>query len=197
MLHRQPSTPLPPKSKYHQWQTIFLTSKSNYHRCPPIPPPPKKILHRSPSTTLFLKSDYHRPQTIYLTSKSNYPQCLPIPLFSKKCSPDSNQHLNPQQKNTQQQTSNNEKQPDTCERCSASIWSFAGERERLTVSPLPADGYQDCRYLRHLRCRSHRRRLRRRRVSFRRRCRRRASSALPPRGGGCPAYRRPFPVFEA
>ena len=100
-------------------------------------------------------------------------------------------------KNTQQQTSNNEKRPDTCERCSASIWSFDGERERLTVSPLPADGYQDCRYRRHLRCRHHRRRQSRRRVSFRCRYRRRASSALPSRGGGCPAYRRPSPVFEA
>ena len=101
----------------------------------------------------------------------------------------------PPTKNTQHQTSNNEKRPDTCERCSTSIRSFRDERERLTVSPLPADGYRDCRYLRPLRCRSYRRRQSRRRVSYRRRCRRRASLALPSRGGGCPAYRHPSPVF--
>ena len=139
--------------------------------------------HRCSSITLSPKSNYHRPQTISLTSKSNYPQCSTIPLPPKKM--------------LSRRPTSAHKKPDTCERCSASIWSFDGERERLMVSPPPADGYRDRRYLRHLRCRSHRRRLRRRRVSFRRRYRRRASSALPPRGGGCPAYRRPFPVFEA
>ena len=148
-----------------------------------IPLPPKKMLSRQQSTTQLPTPKHPTPTqtTQLLTPKHPTPSQTP----------------QPPTKNTQHQTSNNEKQPDTCERCSASIWSFAGERERLTVSPLPADGNRDCRYRRHLRCRNDRRRLRRLRVSFRRRYRRRASSALPPRGGGCPAYRRPFPVFGA
>ena len=162
---------------------ISLTSKSNYPQCSTIPLPPKKIPHRCSSITLSPKSNYHRPQTISLTSKSNYPQCSTIPLPPKKM--------------LSRRPTSAHKKPDTCERCSASIRSFRDERERLTVSPPPADGYQDCRYRRHLRCRHLRLRLCRRRVSFRRRCRRRASSALPSRGGGCPACRRPSPVFGA
>mgnify|MGYP001640202365 CR=1 FL=1 len=139
------------------------------YRQPSTPLSPKKMLHRQPSTTLPPKSEYHRLKTIPLSPKK---------MLSRR-------------------PTSAHKKPDTCERCSASIRSFRDERERLTVSPLPADGYRDCRYLRHLRCRSHRRRQSRRRVSCRRRCRRRASSALPSRGGGCPACRRPFPVFGA
>lgn len=162
--------------------------------------------YHSPLKKYFTDShQYLYPQKVTITDQKQHPHPQKATITDqkqhtsplKKYSPDSNQYLTPQQKNTQHETSNNEKRPDTCGRCSASIWSFAGERERLTVSPLPADGYQDCRYRRHLRCRSHRRRLCRRRVSFRSRCRRRASSALPPRGGGCPAYRRPSPVFGA
>lgn len=139
------------------------------YRQPSTPLSPKKMLHRQPSTTLPPKSEYHRLKTIPLSPKK---------MLSRR-------------------PTSAHKKPDTCERCSASIRSFRDERDRLTAITLPADGYQDCRYRRHLRCRHHRRRLRRRRVSCRRRCRRRASSALPPRGGGCPACRRPFPVFGA
>ena len=169
MLSRQSSIPLHPKS--------------NYHRPKTTPPPPKKMLSRQQSTPQLPIPKHPTP--------SQTPQ-LPTPQH-----PTLPQTPQPPTKNTQHQTSNNEKRPDTSERCSASIRSFMDERERLTVITLPADGYRDCRYLRHRRCRSHRRRQSRRRVSCRRRCRRRASSALPSRGGGCPAYRRPSPVFGA
>ena len=169
------------------------------------------MLHRLSPILLLLKRYYSKLSSIPLSSKKmlSRQQSTPQPPIPKLPTPPQTTQLptpqhptlpqtpQPPTKNTQQQTSNNEKQPDTCERCSASIRSFRDERERLTVSPLPADGYRDCRYRRHLRCRSHRRRLRRRRVSCRCRYRRRASSALPSRGGGCPAYRRPSPVFGA
>ena len=138
------------------------------HPTPPQTPQPPTPKHPTPSQTTQLPTSQH-------STLEQTPQ--------------------PPTRNTQHQTSNNEKRPDTGERCSASIRSFGGVRVRLSVIILPEDGYRDCRYLRHRRCRSHRRRQSRRRVSCRRRYRRRASSALPSRGGGCPAYRRPSPVF--
>ena len=169
------------------------------------------MLHRQQSTPQLLTSKHPTPSqtTQLLTFKlPTLPQTPKLPTSKQPTPPQTTQLLTPKHptlkqtpqppiKNTQHPTSNNEKRPDTVERCSTSIRSFRDERERLTVITLPADGYRDCRYLRHLRCRSHRRRLCRRRVSFRRRCRRRASSALPSRGGGCPACRRPSQVFGA
>lgn len=48
-----------------------------------------------------------------LSSKINYPQCTTLPLPSKKCSPDSNQHFNPNKKtpNTKHQTTKNDQKP--------------------------------------------------------------------------------------
>ena len=168
MLSRQPS------------MTQIPTPK---HPTPPQTPQP-------PTSKLPTPSQTTQPQMTHLPTPSQTPQ-HPTPQH-----PTLPQTPQPPTKNTQHLTSTDQKKPDTGERCSASIRSFGNERERLTVITLPADGYRDCRYLRHLRCRSHRRRQSRRRVSCRRRYRRRASSALP-RGGGCPAYRRPSPVFGA